>query len=92
MNPTGKQIKAVLSRLPKPFYDLDFIRELHEELKLEPTPKGGYLAREKLIKCVKLKMVKETVEGLNVNHSIKDETGKVSKMATIKRTYEYISN
>ena len=92
MNPTGKQIKAVLARLPKPFYDLDFIKELHEELKLPPTPVGWAIAREKLVKCVRIGMVKERIEKIESNHSIEGEDGKKNPIPRIVTVYEYLSN
>lgn len=91
MKPTGRQIQTVLSRLPKPFYDLDFIRELHEELKLEPTPVGGAIAREKLVKCVRTGLVRERIERIESNHSIQGEDGKKTAIPRLVTVYEQIS-
>lgn len=92
MNPTGKQIKAVLGRLSKPFYDLDFIKELHKELNIEPSAKGGAIAREKLVKCVRMGMVKERIERIEANHAIEGEDGKRNTIPRLLTIYEQVSN
>ena len=92
MNPTGKQIKAVLARLSKPFYDLDFIKELHKELNIEPSAKGGAIAREKLIKCVRMGMIKERIESIEINHAIEGEDGKKHGVPRLLTVYEQVSN